>query len=407
MHVDIHNSERKLESWLRKIKVSPSITQSNKDVLLRYLKDLSQKGLSIPRIENLMYHAWRFGELIRTDFLSAKRDDVEDMVQKMERIGWNERTLSDMKDDLKLFFKWLRQSEFYPEEVRWIRNRRPKGHTLPSEILTREEIKGLAEAAETPRDKALILVLYESGCRIGELLPLKRRQIQFDKYGAVLIVDGKTGMRRVRIVASAPALSSWLENHPLKKQDDYDVWIALNTRSKHKLMRYGSVCETLRNICRKAKINKRVNPHSFRHARATHLASLLTEAQMKEYFGWVQASEMASIYVHLSGREVDQALLKLHGFAVEEKSEEVLKPKLCQRCQETNDPAAEFCKRCGSPMDISKLVNLKDQQADKDEIVKQVLIELSKDENISRQIYKVINKLGLKEKLAAHALIQN
>jgi hypothetical protein len=39
---------------------------------------------------------------------------------------------------------------------------------------------------------------------------------------------------------------------------------------------------------------------------------------MKEYFGWVQSSDMASVYVHLSGRDVDSALLKLHGMIQED-----------------------------------------------------------------------------------------
>jgi len=34
---------------------------------------------------------------------------------------------------------------------------------------------------------------------------------------------------------------------------------------------------------------------------------------MKEYLGWVQSSDMASVYVHMSGRDVDKALLTLHG----------------------------------------------------------------------------------------------
>jgi integrase/recombinase XerD len=46
----------------------------------------------------------------------------------------------------------------------------------------------MAESAETIRDKAFILVLYESGCRIGEILTLRIRNVQFDDYGAVLIV---------------------------------------------------------------------------------------------------------------------------------------------------------------------------------------------------------------------------
>jgi hypothetical protein len=38
---------------------------------------------------------------------------------------------------------------------------------LPEALLTGEELKKLAEAAENPRDRALILTHYESGCRLG------------------------------------------------------------------------------------------------------------------------------------------------------------------------------------------------------------------------------------------------
>jgi len=34
---------------------------------------------------------------------------------------------------------------------------------------------------------------------------------------------------------------------------------------------------------------------------------------MNDYFGWVQGSGMPSVYVHLSGRNVDDAILKANG----------------------------------------------------------------------------------------------
>lgn len=34
---------------------------------------------------------------------------------------------------------------------------------------------------------------------------------------------------------------------------------------------------------------------------------------MNVYFGWVQGSGMPSIYVHLSGRDIDDAILKANG----------------------------------------------------------------------------------------------
>ena len=43
------------------------------------------------------------------------------------------------------------------------------------------------------------------------------------------------------------------------------------------------------------------------------MTNYLTEAQMNAYFGWVQGSGMPSIYVHLSGRYIDDAVLKANG----------------------------------------------------------------------------------------------
>ena len=34
---------------------------------------------------------------------------------------------------------------------------------------------------------------------------------------------------------------------------------------------------------------------------------------MNAHFGWIQASDMPSIYVHLSGRDIDDAVLKANG----------------------------------------------------------------------------------------------
>ncbi len=49
-------------------------------------------------------------------------------------------------------------------------------------------------------------------------------------------------------------------------------------------MTYYAVAKLLRKLARKDGINIRVNPHSFGHARKTHLASYFIKAQMKEYF---------------------------------------------------------------------------------------------------------------------------
>jgi len=96
---------------------------------------------------------------------------------------------------------------------------------LPEDMLTAEDIKKLIKATDKPRDRSLVAVLYESGCRIGELLSMRIKHIQFDKYGAILLLNGKTGSRRVRIVFSSPYLKEWINKHPLADDPEAPVWV--------------------------------------------------------------------------------------------------------------------------------------------------------------------------------------
>ncbi len=141
--------------------------------------------------------------------------------------------------------------------------------------------------------------------------------------------------------------------HPLKDDPDSWLWIE-STRNGFRRMRYSKLRLILREIARKAGVKKKVNPHAFRHARATHLANFLTEAQMEEFFGWVQDSDIASVYVHLSGRDVDRAILSLYGIEMEEEKNrnEILKPKKCQRCGEINPATNKVCRKCFFPLEI-------------------------------------------------------
>lgn len=152
----------------------------------------------------------------------------------------------------------------------------------------------------------------------------------------------------MRVVASVPYLVEWINRHPFK--DDSKAYLWVNSR----LNPYGYSCITqmLYRIATRARITKKVNPHNFRHSRATYLANFLAEAQMKEYFGWTQDSKMTGIYIHLSGRDVDSALLKVYGIKNDnEQKESIFKPKECSRCQQVNQATNRFCSRCAMPLD--------------------------------------------------------
>ncbi len=210
---------------------------------------------------------------------------------------------------------------------------------LPSNLLTQKDIeKLLLIQLRNLRDKAYIALLYESGARRGEIINMLVKHIEFDENGAsVTFPEGKTGARRIRVVWAVSHLRNWIDSHPLRKEGDSwkETFLWVSFRDYSKIVDPDTLFETLRRTAKAAGISKAVNPHSFRKARATHLAKHLTEAQMKTYLGWTADSSMAAIYVHLSGRDVDNSILEMYGIKPEEKpEEEELKAVKCPRCKE-------------------------------------------------------------------------
>lgn len=69
------------------------------------------------------------------------------------------------------------------------------------DLLTKPEIERLIDTAQLPRDKAIIAVLYESGCRRGELLSCRVGDANFNENGCKLTFpEVKTGKRTVQLV---------------------------------------------------------------------------------------------------------------------------------------------------------------------------------------------------------------
>jgi len=355
--VDLYGVERRLELVRNRIKAAKEIRERNKELIFRYTDNCSLRGLSKLRILFYLNRFWNIARIAEKDFDKMEKEDIEELVRKLQKRVFKPRTVSDHLTAIKTFWKWLENTDdTYPEKVRWIKPwRNHKPCKLPEQLLTKDDVEKLVNASVNPRDKALVSILYESGCRIGEILSLRIRNVNFDANGAVLIVNGKTGQRRVRLIHSVPRLMTWLEHHPKNKHPDAFLWICLGSRNNSERILHQGVASMLRKIAKRAGLAKRCNPHLFRHSRATFLAKHLTEAQMKEYFGWTQASEMAAIYVHLSGRDVDNSLLKLAGKNVSEaetESEMDRRVTACSICKHENPPETRRCSNCGRPLDL-------------------------------------------------------
>jgi integrase len=391
---NVYDVKGKIESVKRRINASDQISERNRQLIYDFCDHCRLQGLSNLRILFYLNRFWNIARYTTKPLDRMERRDIEAVVARVQNSCFSPRTVADHLTVIKTFWKWLEgKGEVYPEKVAWIKprynNRKAK---LPEELLTKDDVDMLVDAAVSVRDKALISMLYDSGCRIGELLTLKIKHVRFDSNGAVVMVDGKTGQRRVRIIHSTPRLLNWIDHHPARTDPEAFLFVSIGSRNHCKQLRYESVSKMLRETAERAGISKRVNPHLFRHSRATFLAKHLTEAQMKEYFGWTQASEMAAVYVHLSGRDVDGALLKLAGKEVPESEKEIemdRRVRQCSICRHENPPEVHRCAHCARPLDLKTALE--------DDTRERELLRILTPEILEEMIQKRVQELSMKK----------
>jgi len=391
----MYKSQTNFEQELGRLKAS-ALPAKAKTQIENFARMRLAKGSGKLRVVKCMYCVRLLAQWLNKDFSTASKTDLIRLVTDIDSKNYAEYTRYDFKIVLKMFYKWLLgKDEEFPKVIKWLKPRlKNEKHKLPEELLTVEEAQKLANSTTNPRDKALILALYESGCRIGEMLYLKLKNVQFDNYGVVLIVNGKTGSRRVRIIASAQVLAAWLQEHPDKDNPDALLWPARLARYQLVPCSYPSILAMLRRASKASGIRKRIYPHLFRHSRATSLANKLTEAQMKEYFGWTQGSEMAATYVHLSGRDVDSALLQMYSMKDKPiEREPKLDLRICSRCKERNSPTQSFCGKCGNPFDEKVLI------ADYNKQGNGIMNVLMQDPEVKALLVKKVFAMGLDKEL--------
>ena len=190
--------------------------------------------------------------------------------------------------------------------------------------------------------------------RPEEFLRLTSHDIRMDANGAVLMLRGKTGERRVRIIAFTKLLQQWLEVHPLRKQNFYPLWISEATNFKNNPLGLRGAQKIIEEALPKTGlVNKHARLYILRHSRATHLAKHLTEAQMCTFFGWVQGTQVVRRYIHLSGKDLDSTLLALHKEGNARLEEYQFKPLKCIRCSEDIIPGSNFCNKCSLPINTN------------------------------------------------------
>jgi integrase len=364
---DYHRFSKQYQTAITRL-WKAKMPEDDKRLVERFARDTKAKGTSFSRLTKLVRNLAIIGEMIGKPFKKATSEDIKRVVHHFEYDDYSVWTRHDIKVILKQFYRWL-DGEDYPKIVKWICTTIPhkdKPLVKETELLSEEEVNKLIATADHPRNKAILAILAESGARIGEIGNLTIGQIKIDTSGAVLNVSGKTGRRRLRIISATPFLVKWLDIHPDNANPYAPLWVNIGTKDYHKQMTYEGIRKVLIETFKKAGIKKRCHPYIFRHSRASQLARHLTEFQMNAYFGWIQGSRMPSCYVHISGKDLDEDILRINGLKPGEKPIPY-KPqaRACPRCKEINSPNALYCCRCAEIVDSALALKTKLEETEK------------------------------------------
>lgn len=258
---------------------------------------------------------------------------------------------------LREFYKWLYQTEDTPPQFKRMPFQKP---SMEEQSMAREdrldqaEVMDLLAATTSKRDRAIVMLLLDSGYRAGEVAALDIRDATFDDNGAKLMHGKdarglKTLRRRVptRITLAAPYLRAWIAEHPRRLHPNSAMFVSASNRNKNTRMTAAGVWGVVTRLARQAKC-RHIHPHMFRHTAASIRAGDgWGEEMMRLHFGWSKGSDMPSLYSHVE-QDYDSFALRRAGLPVPQpKAQWTIK---CRRCPAESPGDSYFCGGCGAEL---------------------------------------------------------
>jgi len=387
---------------LKGILENKTISEKNKQLIIKFLQNCINESLSNARVSFYVDKFRVITSIIKKDFDKCEKEDIENFISKITNMYDKAETRRTYIVTIKKFYRYL-TGEDNPKIINWIKGKnynktakRENEKDKINNILTPQEIELMMQKAGNPRDRAFLGLLYYSAGRIGEVISLRIKDIEFNDYRTIVGLNGKTGYRKVPVIECSKILKDWLEYHPDNNNKEAYVWVSFADINRIKNLNIGGknkrklkepkinssvhiggryIAKRLEELGRLAGIDKKVNPHNFRHSRLTALGIMgIDEDMLKLYAGHSKNSNVTSMYKHYSYDNLNDEFDKLYGIKTEEKSNELIN---CFRCGHLNRNTLSICENCGLALNVNeagKLDKTKTKQASINKIMK-VLLE--------------------------------
>ncbi|MFP6805736.1 MAG: site-specific tyrosine recombinase XerD [Pseudomonadales bacterium] len=282
----------------------------------RYLDSIwLEKGLSKNTLESYgrdlgAFTLWLDGK--NRSILNVRRKDILSYLSYGMARGLKSRSTARSLSCIRSFYRYLLR-ENHIEEDPTLQVDNPKlPRTLPDSLSEVDVEKLLAAPNITKpiglRDRTMLEVLYACGLRVSELVGLRLNEINL-RQGVVRIV-GKGS--KERLVPLGEEAISWITRYMLEARDDL-LKKNLNQdivfpSSRGQPMTRQTFWYRIKAHAATAGIEKKLSPHTLRHAFATHLLNHGADLRVVQLLLGHSDLSTTQIYTHIA----QQRMKELH-----------------------------------------------------------------------------------------------
>jgi site-specific recombinase XerD len=260
------------------------------DLLEAFRQELVARGLR-PRTRDVyLAHVRSFLRWSRTEHSDGAAGQVRPYLTHLVEERHASRSYhTQAVSALKIFFQGVLRS---PELAQAIP--RPKREKRLPSVLSKEEVARLIDAARHPKHRLLLMLLYSSGMRVGEVVRLRIEDVDVER-GLVRVRDGKGAKDRHTLLSSKAlaVLRAYREVFGCRR------WVFEGGRDgRHYTER--SVQHVVQHCAARAGIERTVTPHTLRHSFATHLLEAGTDLRYIQELLGHGSSRTTEIYTHVT-----------------------------------------------------------------------------------------------------------
>lgn len=169
---------------------------------------------------------------------------------------------------------------------------RPRREKKLPVVLSKDEISRIINTTKNVKHKALLMVTYSSGLRLGEVCNLRPGDIDSERM-MVRVVQAKGAKDRYTILS--PVTLAFLRDY----WKMYRVKNFLFENSDHEPLAHKTVQSAFKKALQKSGVKKDVGIHSLRHSFATHLMEQGVSLPIIQQLLGHTSLRTTSIYLHV------------------------------------------------------------------------------------------------------------